>query len=101
MVLMLMGIWGIGMFSFLKFKLKFVLTIFERFYYADQRESDGRPVAESRDGDAHAEMYFALAQEEKQSKWLVTFTKAKGREPFLGVDFEGNTRASYDERFGR
>ena len=75
--------------------------IMNRFYYADQREPDGRPVAESRDGEAHAEMYWTLAQEEKQSKWLVTFTKAKGREEFLGVDFEGNTRALYDKMFGR
>jgi hypothetical protein len=46
-------------------------------------------------------MYWKLAQEEKQSKWLVTFVKGKGRQEFLGVDFDGNTRASYDERFGR
>jgi len=72
-----------------------------RFYYADQRKPDGRPIAEFRDGEAHAEMYWVLAHEEKQSKWLVTFTKAKGREEFLGVDFDGNTRASYDKFFGR
>jgi hypothetical protein len=46
-------------------------------------------------------MYWELAQEEKQSKWLVTFTKERGREEFLGVDFDGFTRASYDEHFGR
>jgi hypothetical protein len=46
-------------------------------------------------------MYWELAQEEKQSKWLVTFTKERGREEFLGVDFDGYTRISYDERFGR
>lgn len=72
-----------------------------RFYYADQREPDGRPAALARDGEAHVNLYWELAQEEKQSTWLVTFTKEKGREEFLGVDFEGNTRASYDEHFGR
>jgi hypothetical protein len=46
-------------------------------------------------------MYWELAHEAKQSKWLVTFTKQKGRQEFLGVDFDGNTRASYDELFGR
>jgi hypothetical protein len=46
-------------------------------------------------------MYWELAQEEKQSKWLVTFTKETGREEFSGVDFDGFTRTSYDEHFGR
>jgi uncharacterized protein YpmB len=46
-------------------------------------------------------MYWKLALEQKQSKWLVTFTKGEGRKEFAGVDFEGNTRATYDERFGR
>jgi hypothetical protein len=53
------------------------------------------------DGDAHADMYWILAHESKQSKWLVTFTKDEGRRPFAGVDFDGNTRESYDEQFGR
>jgi hypothetical protein len=80
--------------------LTLTLTV-TRFYYADQRQLDGRPVALARDGQAHADMYWELAQERKQSKWLVTFTKENGREEFLGVDFDGNTRAAYDERFGR
>ena len=46
-------------------------------------------------------MYWELANEKKQSKWLVTFTKEKGRGEFLGVDFDGNTRADYDRQFGR
>lgn len=46
-------------------------------------------------------MYWELAHESKQSKWLVTFTKDEGRRDFVGVDFDGNTRASYDERYGR
>lgn len=49
----------------------------------------------------HADMYWALAHEVKQSKWLVTFVKGEGRRAFEGVDFEGGTRASYDEKFGR
>ena len=46
-------------------------------------------------------MYWNLAVEEKQSKWLVTFTKDEGRREFVGIDFEGNTRATYDTRFKR
>ena len=62
---------------------------------------DGRPAALERDGLAHADMYWELAHEVKQSRWLVTFVKGEGRRAFEGVDFEGGTRASYDEDFGR
>lgn len=44
------------------------------------------------DGPAHAELYWELANEKRQSKWLVTFTKNGGRQDFAGVDFDGNTR---------
>ena len=46
-------------------------------------------------------MYWKLATEQKLSQWLVTFTKGGGRQPFVGFDFEGNTRETYDEWFGR
>ncbi|KAK5153675.1 hypothetical protein LTS14_007369 [Recurvomyces mirabilis] len=46
-----------------------------RFYYADERQVDGRPPNLDRDGVAHAEMYWTLANEEKQSKCQVTFVK--------------------------
>lgn len=72
-----------------------------RFYFADERQPDGKPAALERDGEAHADMYWKLAHEAKQSKWQVTFTKEGGRKDFVGVDFEGGTRASYDEKFGR
>ncbi|TKA41294.1 hypothetical protein B0A54_06196 [Friedmanniomyces endolithicus] len=72
-----------------------------KFYYADQRQPDGRPASLGRDGSAHAEMYLQLVQESRQSKWLVTFVKGEGRRDFEGVDFDGETRASYDLKFGR
>ncbi|KAK4554778.1 hypothetical protein LTR86_008280 [Recurvomyces mirabilis] len=72
-----------------------------RFYYADERQADGRPANLDRDGVAHAEMYWTLANEEKQSKWQVTFVKGQGRRNFVGVDFNGETRESYDHKFGR
>ncbi|KAK0264227.1 hypothetical protein LTS09_001705 [Friedmanniomyces endolithicus] len=77
------------------------LIILARFYYADQRQPDGRPASLGRDGSAHAEMYLQLVQESRQSKWLVTFVKGEGRRDFEGVDFDGETRASYDLKFGR
>ena len=73
----------------------------KRFYYADQRAFDGRPANVSRDGPAHAEMYWNLVHEARQSKWLVTFVKGEGRKDFVGVDFDGGTRESYDREFGR
>ena len=72
-----------------------------RFYYVDERQPDGRPAGDDVDGSAHADMYIKLAHESKQSKWLVTFTKDEGRKEFEGVDFNGETRASYDRGFGR
>lgn len=62
---------------------------------------DGRPVAEEIDGAAHGEMYWRLANEPKQSKWLVTYTKDEGRKDFVGYDFGGNSRADYDLQLGR
>ncbi|TKA48857.1 hypothetical protein B0A54_00933 [Friedmanniomyces endolithicus] len=72
-----------------------------KFYYVDQRQPDGQPANLGRDGPAHAEMYLQLAQEPRQSKWLVTFVKGEGRRDFEGVDFDGESRASYDRKFGR
>lgn len=76
-------------------------VLLRRFYYADQRFPDGRPVGLHIDGDAHADLYWTLAHESGQSRWLVTFVKDEGRRDFVGVDFDGNTRQSYDEKFGR
>jgi hypothetical protein len=78
-----------------------MLTGGVRFYYADQRAPDGRPANLGRDGDAHADMYWKLAHEPKQTNWLVTFVKGEGRRPFEGVDFDGETRKDYDSKFGR
>ncbi|KAK0284506.1 hypothetical protein LTR35_000884 [Friedmanniomyces endolithicus] len=77
------------------------LMVLVRFYYVDQRQPDGRPANLGRDGPAHAEMYLQLAQEPRQSKWLVTFVNGEGRRDFEGVDFDGESRASYDRKFGR
>ena len=76
-----------------------------RFYYADERQSNGLPVGGDGVGaSTHADMYWNLAHEERQSQWLVTFTKSDGRvlrKPYEGVDFWGETRVDYDRKFGR
>lgn len=52
-------------------------------------------------GSSHAGMYWELAHETKQTKWLVTFVNGEGRKYFVGVDFDGQTRESTDRRLGR
>jgi hypothetical protein len=54
-----------------------------RFYYADERKPDGSPKYKV-DGDAHAELYWDLAQDSNQREWMQTFVKDKGY-----VDFDG------------
>ncbi|KAI1332334.1 putative short chain type dehydrogenase [Xylariaceae sp. FL0255] len=66
-----------------------------KFYFTDERLADGRPAGQGIDGPAHGDLYLSLAHEEKQSHWLVTFTKEEGRKNFPGVDFDGNTREDH------
>jgi hypothetical protein len=49
-----------------------------RFYYADERTEEGKPVGMAVDGEAHAELYLRLASEEKPVEWQQTFVKGKG-----------------------
>ena len=70
----------------------FIDNLIFRFYYADERREDGKPAAESVSGTAHGKMYWELANEGKQSKWLVTFTKERGRHDFSGIDYQGKNR---------
>lgn len=73
-----------------------VLFLCFRFYYADERQPNGWPVGgEGVGGSTHAEMYWNLAHEGKQLKWLAAFTTIDGkvvRKPYEGVDFWGETR---------
>jgi hypothetical protein len=66
-----------------------------RFHYVDERTPEGKPAAEAISGASYAEMYWELANETKQSKWLVTFTKERGRVDLVGRDYEGRTREDY------
>jgi len=49
-----------------------------KFYYADERTSDGNPVGSQIDGEAHAELYMDLVKHKEQRPWLQTFVKGKG-----------------------
>ncbi|KAH8163710.1 hypothetical protein CIB48_g4548 [Xylaria polymorpha] len=66
-----------------------------KFYYADERLEDGRPAGAGLGAESHGNMYWELAHEMEQSKWLVTFTKEGGRREFIGVDFDGYTREDH------
>lgn len=61
----------------LEFKIEAVDTLYS-FYYVDERTADGAPVYNDIDGDAHAEVFFELAQKSKQEEPIVTFVKGKG-----------------------
>lgn len=53
-----------------------------RFYYVDQRQSDGS-ITVPPGADASAKTYLELAQDEKQRNWHYTFVEGKGY-----VDFQ-------------
>jgi hypothetical protein len=48
-----------------------------RYYYADERKDDGSAKYRV-DGDAHAELFWQLAQDKRQGPWMQTFVKGKG-----------------------
>ncbi|KAI0017156.1 putative short chain type dehydrogenase [Xylariomycetidae sp. FL0641] len=52
------------------------------FYYADEREDDGRPMYKGIGGQAHAETYLELAQDPVQRPWKYTFVAGKGYKKF-------------------
>ncbi|KIW10504.1 hypothetical protein PV08_11468 [Exophiala spinifera] len=53
-----------------------------RFYYADERNSEGLPVMRDIDGPAAGRVYLALAEDPKQRAWNYTYTKDGGYEDF-------------------
>jgi hypothetical protein len=48
-----------------------------RFYYGDQRNANGGPIG-SVDGEAHAKLYWELAEDKTQRPWMQTFVKDVG-----------------------
>ncbi|KAK8032568.1 hypothetical protein PG990_002302 [Apiospora arundinis] len=53
-----------------------------KFYYADERELDGAPVYNRINGEAHGEIYTALAESTTQGPWSQTFVKGVGYKQF-------------------
>ncbi|KAF5872154.1 putative uncharacterized oxidoreductase protein [Botrytis fragariae] len=55
-----------------------------RFYWADERTTEGGPKGNAIDGEAHGEFYYELATSEEPLTWDATFVAGKGY-----VDFNG------------
>ena len=53
-------------------------TLILRFYFGDERTSEGGSVFAGIDGPAHAEHYLKLVQDPKQQAYDYTFVKGKG-----------------------
>lgn len=53
-----------------------------RFYYADERQEDGKPMLQGVGGDAHAAHFLRLAEEKSQLPWQQTFVKGIGYKDF-------------------
>jgi hypothetical protein len=52
-----------------------------RFYYGDERKADGSAKYRV-DGDAHAQLYWKLAEDKTQGPWMQTFVKGVGYKKF-------------------
>ena len=49
-----------------------------RWYFADERLPNGKPIMTDLSGEAHGDTYFELATSNKQGPWNYTFVKDKG-----------------------
>ncbi|KAF5859873.1 hypothetical protein ETB97_002364 [Aspergillus alliaceus] len=49
-----------------------------KFYYADERQADGKLAGRGISGEAHARLYKTLSEEKTQGPWLQTFVNGKG-----------------------
>jgi hypothetical protein len=54
------------------------MSLLFRFYYCDERTADGEPVYNNVDGQAHADVFLQLAEQEKQEEPILTFVSGKG-----------------------
>jgi hypothetical protein len=52
-----------------------------RFYYGDERKADGTAIYRV-DGEAHAKLYWGLAEAKMQGPWMQTFVKGLGYKKF-------------------
>lgn len=58
--------------------LMFLLTSFNSFIYADERNADGSMKGMSLDGEAHAQFFADIASGKEEVPWHATFVKGKG-----------------------
>ncbi|CAI6342064.1 unnamed protein product [Periconia digitata] len=49
-----------------------------KFYYADERQPNGKLGGRGISGEAHAKLFKQLAEDEAQGPWLQTFVSGKG-----------------------
>ncbi|OAP62650.1 hypothetical protein AYL99_01877 [Fonsecaea erecta] len=56
-----------------------------KFYYCDERKPDGTAIYKV-NGDAHAQLYWKLAEETSQGPWMQTFVKGVGYTKFDSPD---------------
>lgn len=54
-----------------------------RFYYGDELKADGTAIYKV-DGEAHAKIYWELAEENTHAPWMQTFVKGVGYKSFDG-----------------
>lgn len=57
-------------------------NMFHRFFYADERNSDGKLKGGALDGPAHGEFFASLAKHEGNVPWHATFVKDQGYTQF-------------------
>jgi hypothetical protein len=73
-----------------------------KFYYTDERQSNGDAVYSAISGEAAATEYLHIARRKTQGPWLYTFVKDRGYVDFeAGKMFVGSTSiADGDEEKG-
>ena len=65
-----------------------------RFYFADERQDDGRSAGRAISGAAHAEFYYELATANDSKPWLQTFVAGKGFKSFPGTGYVKDARGA-------
>ncbi|CAI6335131.1 unnamed protein product [Periconia digitata] len=68
------------------YAIKAASTVYQekgyKFYYADERKSDGSSAGQELHGDAHGKLYVELSEGKTQGPWQQTFVPGKGYQKF-------------------
>ena len=54
-----------------------MLTVWNRFFFADERKADGSPMTDGPDGQSHADFYLTLAEGKNDLPYFATFVGGK------------------------